>query len=83
MEDRRTSRCSFCGKTQDEVDRLIAGRNAYICNECVELCLNVLGDDFAPNQRNLKQKARQMEERGLPKPREIKAFLDEYIIGQE
>ncbi len=83
MEDRRISRCSFCGKTQDEVKRLIAGRSAYICNECVELCLNVLGDDFAPHQRQLKQKARQMEEEGLPKPREIKAFLDEYIIGQE
>ncbi len=83
MEDRRTPRCSFCGKSQDEVERLIAGRNAYICNECVELCLNVMGDEFAPHSRQLKQKARQMEEEGLPKPREIKAFLDEYIIGQE
>ncbi len=83
MEDRRTPRCSFCGKSQDEVERLIAGRNAYICNECVELCLNVMGDEFAPHSRQLKQKARQLEEEGLPKPREIKAFLDEYIIGQE
>ena len=83
MEDRRTPRCSFCGKSQDDVERLIAGRNAYICNECVELCLNVMGDEFVPNSRHLKQKARQMEEEGLPKPREIKEFLDEYIIGQE
>ncbi len=83
MEDRRTPRCSFCGKTQDEVERLIAGRNAYICNECVELCLKVMGDEFAPQQRQLRQKARQMEEEGLPKPQEIKEFLDQYIIGQE
>ena len=83
MEDRRTPRCSFCGKSQDEVERLIAGRNAYICNECVELCLNVMGDEFAPRSKQLKQKARQLEEEGLPKPTEIKEFLDEYIIGQE
>ena len=83
MEDRRTPRCSFCGKSQDEVERLIAGRNAYICNECVELCLNVMGDEFTPRSKQLKQKAKQMEEEGLPKPREIKEFLDEYIIGQE
>ena len=83
MEDRRTPRCSFCGKSQDEVERLIAGRNAYICNECVELCLNVMGDEFAPRSKQLKQKARRMEEEGLPKPQEIKEFLDEYIIGQE
>ena len=83
MEDRRTPRCSFCGKTQDEVERLIAGRNAYICNECVELCLKVMGDEFAPQQKQLRQKARQMEEEGLPKPQEIKEFLDQYIIGQE
>ncbi len=83
MEDRRTPRCSFCGKSQDDVERLIAGRNAYICNECVELCLNVMGDDFSPQQRQLKQKARQLEEEGLPRPQEIKEFLDEYIIGQE
>ena len=83
MEDRRTPRCSFCGKSQDEVERLIAGRNAYICNECVELCLNVMGDEFAPRSKQLKQKARQLEEEGLPKPTEIKKFLDEYIIGQE
>ena len=83
MEDRRTPRCSFCGKSQDEVERLIAGRNAYICNECVELCINVMGEEFAPRSKQLKQKARQMEEEGLPKPREIKEFLDEYIIGQE
>ena len=83
MEDRRTPRCSFCGKNQDEVERLIAGRNAYICNECVELCLSVMGEDFAPAHKQLKQKARQMAEEGLPKPREIKDFLDQYIIGQE
>jgi len=83
MEDKRTPRCSFCGKGQDDVKRLIAGRNAYICNECVELCISVMGEDLNPTGGNLRRKARELEEQGLPKPREIKEFLDQYIIGQE
>ncbi len=83
MEDKRITRCSFCGKSQDEVMRIIAGRNAYICNECVELCLSIIGDDFVPQNRSVGKKVRQMEKEGLPKPKEIKEFLDEYIIGQE
>jgi ATP-dependent Clp protease ATP-binding subunit ClpX len=83
MEDKRISRCSFCGKTQDEVEKLIAGKNAFICNECVELCINVLGDEFLPQNRAVRKKTSQLETEGLPKPREIKEFLDQYIIGQE
>ena len=83
MEDKRSPRCSFCGKSQDEVERLIAGRNAFICNECVELCVSVIGDDFATDRRQLKKKAAELQQEGLPKPREIKAFLDQYIVGQE
>ena len=83
MEDKRSPRCSFCGKSQDEVERLIAGRNAFICNECVELCVSVIGDDFAADRRQLKKKAAELQQEGLPKPREIKAFLDQYIVGQE
>ena len=83
MEDKRITRCSFCGKSQDEVIRIIAGRNAYICNECVELCVSIIGDDFVPPNRSVGKKARQLEKEGLPKPQEIKEFLDEYIIGQE
>ena len=83
MEDKRISRCSFCAKTQDEVEKLIAGKNAFICNECVELCINVLGDEFLPQNRAVRKKTSQLETEGLPKPREIKEFLDQYIIGQE
>ncbi len=83
MEDKRNPRCSFCGKSQDEVERLIAGRNAYICNECVELCLSVMGEDYLPQQRKSRQMMKQMQEEGLPKPLEIKEFLDQYIVGQE
>ena len=82
-DEKRTPRCSFCGKAQDEVERLIAGRNAYICNECVELCVSVLGDDFDPQSARVRKTAQEMRDEGLPKPREIKEFLDQYIIGQE
>ncbi len=83
--DDRTVRCSFCGKRQDQVDRVIAGHSAYICNECVSLCNSILGENFnitaeAVGSRGAKQK--NVTEH-LPKPAEIKAVLDEYIIGQE
>ena len=82
----RGIRCSFCGKRQDQVDRIIAGHSAYICNECVALCGSILGDDFhvtadPANERG--GKSRKNINKRLPKPPEIKAFLDEYIIGQE
>ncbi|MCP4900342.1 MAG: ATP-dependent Clp protease ATP-binding subunit ClpX [bacterium] len=68
-------RCSFCGKSQHEVRKLIAGPTVYICNECVEVCLDIIAED-----RVHEAKTRQQE---LPKPHEIKGTLDEYVIGQE
>ncbi|MCC6048161.1 MAG: ATP-dependent Clp protease ATP-binding subunit ClpX, partial [Thermodesulfobacterium sp.] len=69
-------RCSFCGRSQNEVKKLIAGAQAYICNECVELCNEILEEEF--------ERANEAEERAkLPKPAEIKAYLDQYVIGQE
>jgi ATP-dependent Clp protease ATP-binding subunit ClpX len=69
-------RCSFCGRTQSEVRKLIAGAQAYICNECVELCNEILEEEF--------ERANEAEEGSkLPKPAEIKAYLDQYVIGQE
>jgi len=69
-------RCSFCGRTQSEVRKLIAGAQAYICNECVELCNEILEEEF--------ERANEAEEGPkLPKPAEIKAYLDQYVIGQE
>jgi len=68
-------RCSFCGKSQDEVKKLIAGPAVYICDECVELCNDIIAEE---NEKEEAEKAAK-----LPKPAEIKAFLDQYVIGQE
>ncbi|SFM61066.1 ATP-dependent Clp protease ATP-binding subunit ClpX [Thermodesulforhabdus norvegica] len=68
-------RCSFCGKSQDEVRKLIAGPTVYICDECVELCNDILAEE---NEREEAERTSQ-----LPKPSEIKAILDQYVIGQE
>ena len=70
-----TLRCSFCGKSQNEVKKLIAGPTVYICNECIDICNEIISDD---------QQAESVASRPpLPKPGEIRAFLDEYVIGQE
>jgi len=67
--------CSFCGKSQLEVDRMVAGPGAYICNECIELCNRILMEE---DQREAAAVGKR-----LPKPKEIKEFLDAYVIGQE
>jgi ATP-dependent Clp protease ATP-binding subunit ClpX len=70
-----TLRCSFCGKSQNEVRKLIAGPTVYICNECIDICIEIISDDA--------QQEAAATRPPLPKPTEIKAFLDEYVIGQE
>lgn len=77
----KTVRCSFCGKSQDEVDKLIAGPGVCICDECIELCMEIV-EEGAPNDRS-RGKQTKGADRPLPKPQEIKAHLDEYVIGQE
>lgn len=74
-KDEKHLRCSFCGKSQDQVRRLIAGPNVYICNECVDLCKEIIDEetDFL-EESELKK---------LPKPKEIFEFLDKYVIKQE
>lgn len=67
--------CSFCGKTQDEVKKLIAGPTVYICNECIDLCNEIVSED---RQREIEAQ----EETKILKPKEIKDHLDEYVIGQ-
>jgi ATP-dependent Clp protease ATP-binding subunit ClpX len=67
--------CSFCGKSQDDVRKLIAGPTVYICDECIELCNDIIAEEWAEEKtKGLSQ---------LPKPAEIKAILDQYVVGQE
>lgn len=80
-EKERTIRCSFCGRTENEVNKLIAGPNAYICDECIELCMGIIDGDAAKSPRHSKKV--KLEEKVLPKPQEIKAALDEYVVGQD
>ncbi|MEM8994979.1 MAG: ClpX C4-type zinc finger protein, partial [Acidobacteriota bacterium] len=69
-----TLRCSFCNKSQREVKKLIAGPAVFICDECVDICLDIIAEDRLHEQQ---------QDTDLPKPQEIKALLDEYVIGQE
>ena len=80
-DDNRSIRCSFCGKHQDQVERIIAGPNVYICNECVQLCNEILGNESVL----LENKQQQISDIPdvIPTPKEIRAVLDQYIIGQE
>lgn len=73
-------RCSFCGRTQDQVSMLIQGPEAFICDECIENCLNILSES---NLGPKAPKKKRPSPRILPKPEEIKAKLDEYVIGQD
>ncbi|KAB2842110.1 ATP-dependent Clp protease ATP-binding subunit ClpX [bacterium] len=75
-DDSTNLSCSFCGKSQREVKKLIAGPTVYICDECIELCNDIIAEE-TNKQEMLKTKA------GVPKPSEIKKILDEYVIGQE
>lgn len=79
-------KCSFCGKTQDQVKKLIAGPEVYICDECVELCNEILDEEFldSKEKENIEEgKDSKKDEKPIPKPHEIKAYLDQYIIGQD
>ena len=75
-EERKQLRCSFCNKTQDQVRKLIAGPNVYICDECIEICSEIIEEEFEEAEYN-------DDGINLLKPMEIKAFLDDYVIGQD
>lgn len=78
--DKPTLKCSFCGKSQEHVKRLIAGPNVYICDECIELCNEILEEELSVFKDDLTQDWELSE---LPKPTDIKKILDDYVIGQE
>ncbi len=80
-------KCSFCGKTQDQVKKLIAGPDVFICDECVELCNEILDEEFFESKEKNGEKHEKasddIEEKAIPKPHEIKAYLDQHIVGQD
>ena len=78
-DEKRAIRCSFCGKHQDQVAKIIAGPGAYICNECVHLCMDILENMTPPEGQMIDPDMPDT----IPTPREIKAYLDEYVIGQD
>ena len=76
-DNNKQFRCSFCNKTQDQVRKLVAGpKGVYICDECIEVCAEIMEDEFEEYNDDT-------QEINLMKPKEIKAFLDDYVIGQE
>lgn len=74
-DEKKQLKCSFCGKNQEQVKRLIAGPGVYICDECIDLCSEIISDEFEENV--------ELDTTSVPKPNEIKGYLDQYVIGQE
>ena len=70
--------CSFCGKSQKQVKKLIAGGGVFICDECIELCNEIIEEELAKSS-----KPQEDQTTGLPRPSEIAAFLDKYVVGQD
>jgi len=76
-------KCSFCGKTQDQVKKLIAGPEVYICDECVDLCNEILDEEFFETKETEGEEFESPKLTEIPKPHEIKSYLDEHIVGQD
>ncbi len=74
-EEKGQLKCSFCGKSQDQVRKLVAGPGVYICDECIELCNEIVEEELGSEE--------DLDLENLPKPQEINTILDEYVIGQE
>lgn len=74
--------CSFCGKSQKEVKRLVAGRGVYICNECIDVCHSIMEEEPLPDENQTPKTDETLSDE-LPTPSKIKEFLDEYVIGQD
>lgn len=74
-DEKKQLKCSFCGKNQEQVKRLIAGPGVYICDECIDLCSEIIADEF--------EEGVELDTTSVPKPNEIKNYLDQYVIGQE
>ena len=76
IDDKKQLKCSFCGKTEDQVSRLVAGPGVFICSDCIAMCCDIVADDYDDFDK-------QADLENIPKPQEIKKILDEYVIGQD
>lgn len=74
-DEKGNLKCSFCGKPQEQVRKLVAGPGVYICDECIELCSEIVVEELGTEE--------EVELKDIPKPKEILAILDDYVIGQE
>lgn len=82
-DEKKNIRCSFCGKPQSQVNRLIAGNDSYICDECVKLCMGIIEDDYSLGYSEQNGSSETLNFAKLPRPAEIRRVLDDYIIGQD
>lgn len=84
QDDRRTVKCSFCGKSQEKVRKLIAGPGVFICDECIGICSNILEEEFGyEDEIEIPNSYDEQAKEELPTPMQLKAVLDEYVIGQD
>ena len=74
-DDKGQMKCSFCGKAQDQVRKLVAGPGVYICDECIELCNEIIEEEFSGEEEPAME--------NILKPKEVSAILDQYVIGQQ
>ena len=74
-EEKGQLKCSFCGKSQDQVRKLVAGPGVYICDECIELCTEIVEEELGNEE--------ELDLKDVPKPHEIRDILDQYVIGQD
>lgn len=82
FDENKTLRCSFCGKPQNKVRKLVAGPNVYICDECINVCASILDDEIGMDYNDAQEDGAEAPE-NLPTPRELKDVLDQYVIGQD
>lgn len=80
IHDKDSIRCSFCGRSAEDVQNLIAGHEVYICDRCIHTSMDVLNQHIAPSTKSHKQ---QLQKTALLKPSQIKSKLDDYVIGQD
>ena len=83
MTGKKKNRCSFCGRSEDEVAMLLTGLNGFICDECARQAEHIVRENLGSRVNPKKGNDMALDMKEIPKPRDIKAFLDQYVIGQD